>query len=195
MSCIGKNFNLDSRLGLDDCALVANEKQNIQIKDYELFNPIEDCTDRRFDKVALCNNMVITNGYGNSDSCNIDIDSRLRNGGELTNHGILNQKFRKCQDCDDDKDAVENRIKRGNDFGLKRCDVISEVSTLDLQFTPMIPCLSHNIQNAEHIVFNPNKIVWGGQPTRDSLQQKKFLERQGFKFNKKGIAEQACGFS
>ena len=193
MSCIGKNFNLDSRLGLDDCALVANEKQNIQIKDYELFNPIEDCTDRRFDKVALCNNMVITNGYGNSDSCNIDIDSRLRNGGELTNHSILNQKFRKCQDCDDDKDAVENRIKRGNDFGLKRCDVISEVSTLDLQFTPMIPCLSHNIQNAEHIVFNPNKIVWGGQPTRDSLQQKKFLKTQGFKFVD-GVAVNACGF-
>lgn len=194
MSCKGQYFNLDSRLGLDDCALVANEKQNIEIKDYELFNPIEDCTDRTFEKVAECNNMVINNGYGNSNSCNIDIDSRLRNGGEITNHNVLNQKFRKCQECDDDKNAIENRIKRGNDFGLKRCDVISEISTLDLQFTPMIPCLSHNIQNSSHIVFEPSKIVWGGAPTRDSLQQKKFLETQGFKFNKQGITDQACGF-
>ena len=34
--------------------------------------------------VAACNNMVVNNGYGYSDSCNIDNDSRLRNGSDLT---------------------------------------------------------------------------------------------------------------
>jgi hypothetical protein len=36
-------------------------------------------------------------------------------------------------------------------------------------------------------------MVWGGAPTRDSIQQKKFLEQQGFKFTN-GIAERSCGF-
>lgn len=193
MSCIGNNFNLDNRLGLDDCALAANEKQNTKINNYNLFNPIEDCNDRDFEKVAQCNNMIVNNGYGYADSCNIDTDSRLRNGGEITDKSVLNSNFRDCGDCEDAKNMLENNMKRGNDFGLKNCDVVSEVSTLDLQFIPMVPCLAKNIQNPKNIVFDPSKLVWGGAPTRDSIQQKKFLETQGFKFNN-GIAEQSCGF-
>jgi hypothetical protein len=139
--------------------------------------------------------MIVNNGYGYTDGCNVDIDSRLRNGGELTSKNIVNQDFRKCanNDCDMDMKSIENRMRRGNDFGLKRCDVISEVSTLDLQMYPLVPCLSRNIQNPDNLVFDPNKMVWGGAPTRDSLQQKKFLEQQGFKFTN-GIAEKSCGF-
>ena len=92
-----------------------------------------------------------------------------------------------------DMKSIENRMRRGNDFGLKRCDVISEVSTLDLQMYPLVPCLARNIQNPDNIVFDPSKMVWGGAPTRDSIQQKKFLEQQGFKFTN-GIAERTCGF-
>lgn len=193
--CENKNFFLDGRLGLDDCALAANEKQNKSIDDYYLYNPRAGCEDRKFDTVAQCNNMVVNNGFGYTDGCNVDIDSRLRNGGELTSKNIVNQDFRKCanNDCDMDMKSIENRMRRGNDFGLKRCDVISEVSTLDLQMYPLVPCLARNIQNPDNIVFDPNKMVWGGAPTRDSLQQKKFLEQQGFKFTN-GIAEKSCGF-
>ena len=139
--------------------------------------------------------MIVNNGYGVSDSCHIDTDSRLRNGGEYTDNRVLNPDFRKCanNDCDDTMRSLENRMKRGNDYGLKNCDTISEVSTLDLQSTPMVPCLARNIQNPVHIVPDPSKLVWGGAPTRDSLQQKKFLETQGFKFVD-GVAVNACGF-
>ena len=194
--CKNNNFFLDSRLGLDDCSLAANEKQNESINEYYLFNSVnEGCKDKKFNNVAQCNNMVVNNGFGFTDGCNVDIDSQLRNGGELTSKNIVNTDFRKCanNDCDMDMKSIENNMRRGNDFGLKRCDVISEVSTLDLQMYPLVPCLQRNIQNPDNIVFNPDKLVWGGAPTRDSLQQKKFLENQGFKFTN-GIAERACGF-
>ena len=193
--CGNNNFFLDGRLGLDDCALAANEKQNKSIDDYYLFDPRAGCKDRKFENVAQCNNMVVNNGYGYTDGCNVDIDSRLRNGGEITNKNVINQDYRKCanKDCDEDMKDIENRFRRGNDFGLKRCDVISEVSTYDLQVYPLVPCLQRNIQNPDNIVFDPNKVVWGGLATRDSLQQKKFLESQGFRFTN-GIAERSCGF-
>jgi hypothetical protein len=193
--CENRNFFLDGRLGLDDCALAANEKQNVSIDNYYLFDPRDNKEVGKFNEVSACNNMVVNNGYGYSDGSNIDIDSQLRNGSEITNKSVINQEYRRCanNDCDMDMKSIENRMRRGNDFGLKRCDVISEVSTLDLQMYPLVPCLARNIQNPDNIVFDPSKMVWGGAPTRDSIQQKKFLEQQGFKFTN-GIAERSCGF-
>jgi len=194
MSCENRNVHLDNRLGLDDCALAANERQNTKIDNYYLYNPRSDCTKKEYMEVAACNNMVVNNGFGNSDACNIDMDSRLRNGGELTDKQTLNQKYRQCGankgDCEDDVRSLENRMRRGNDFGLKRCDTLSEASTLELQMTPMINCLKSNIQDPNHIVPT---WTWGGEPTRDSLKQKEFLETQGFRFTN-GVAHQACGF-
>jgi hypothetical protein len=195
MYCANRNVNLDNRMGLDDCALAANEKQNKMIDDYYLYNARLDCNDKEYMNIAACNNMVPNNGFGYSDACNIDNDSRLRNGSELTDKKYLNQKFRKCgankfDNCDDDVKSIENRMRRGNDYGLKRCDTLSEASTLDLQFVPMVKCLKDNIQNPNHIVPT---WIWGGEPTRDSLKQKEFLEDQGFRFTN-GIAHQACGF-
>jgi hypothetical protein len=193
--CENRNFFLDGRLGLDDCALAANEKQNVSIDNYYLFDPRDNKGVGKFNEVSACNNMIVNNGYGYSDDSNIDIDSQLRNGSEITNKSVINQEYRRCanNDCDMDMKSIENRMRRGNDFGLKRCDVISEVSTLDLQMYPLVPCLARNIQNPDNIVFDPSKMVWGGAPTRDSIQQKKFLEQQGFKFTN-GIAERSCGF-
>lgn len=193
--CENRNFFLDGRLGLDDCALAANEKQNVSIDNYYLFDPRDNEEVGKFNQVSACNNMIVNNGYGYSDGSNIDIDSQLRNGSEITNKSVINQEYRRCanNDCDMDMKSIENRMRRGNDFGLKRCDVISEVSTLDLQMYPLVPCLARNIQNPDNIVFDPSKMVWGGAPTRDSIQQKKFLEQQGFKFTN-GIAERSCGF-
>lgn len=193
--CENRNFFLDGRLGLDDCALAANEKQNVSIDNYYLFDPRDNKEVGKFNQVSACNNMIVNNGYGYTDGSNIDIDSQLRNGSEITNKSVINQEYRRCanNDCDMDMKSIENRMRRGNDFGLKRCDVISEVSTLDLQMYPLVPCLARNIQNPDNIVFDPSKMVWGGAPTRDSIQQKKFLEQQGFKFTN-GIAERSCGF-
>ena len=195
MSCAKRNFHLDNRLGLDDCALNADEKQNIRINNYELYNPRKDCNNRNFENLAECNNMIVNNGYGVTDSCHIDTDSRLRNGGEYTDNRIINTEIRKCANgnCEDSMNSLENRMRRGNDYGLKNCDTISEVSTLDLQFTPMVPCLAKNIKNPVHYIPDPSLLVRGGAPTRDSLQQKKFLQSQGFKFVD-GVAVNACGF-
>ena len=46
--------------------------------------------------------------------------------------------------------------------------------------------------NSEFVQSVPNW-QWGGDGTRDSLAQKKWLQSQGFKFVN-GVAEQACGF-
>ena len=43
----------------------------------------------------------------------------------------------------------------------------------------MVKCLKDNIQNPNHVVPT---WTWGGEPTRDALKQKEFLENQGFRF-------------
>ena len=71
MACVNRNVNLDNRMGLDDCALAANERQNNRVNNYNLYNPRSDCTNTEYMKVAECNNMIPNNGYGFSDKCNI----------------------------------------------------------------------------------------------------------------------------
>ena len=78
--CENRNFFLDGRLGLDDCALAANEKQNVSIDNYYLFDPRDNKEVGKFNQVSACNNMIVNNGYGYTDGSNIDIDSQLRNG-------------------------------------------------------------------------------------------------------------------
>jgi hypothetical protein len=193
MESLDRKVLNEGRLRLDRCALEENEKQNRRIDDYNLYNPIANCNDRNYEQIAECNNFVPNNGYGYANSCNVDVDSLLRNGKHFTYKNNLNQEFRKCGSghCENDRKMLENRIKRGNDYGLKSCDTISEVSTLDLQFIPMVPCLKRNIQNPNNIVepWGPR----GGHNTSDVLYQKRFLENQGYKFVN-GIAVESCGF-
>lgn len=187
----------ESRLYMDSCALAENEKQNTRIEQYRLFNPKADCRDERHKKIAECNYFNYMNGYGYTDACNVDMDSRMRIGGEITDHKIINEDFRKCgaNVCEDDRKMLENRMRRGNDYGMKSCDTISEINTLELQFTPMIPVLAHNIQYVDNVVepWLKDHIQPIGEGTRDVLQQKKFLESIGYKFID-GIPIQNCGF-
>lgn len=193
MATLNRKVMHDGRLKLDRCALEENEKMNKRIDDYNLYNPIANCSDRNYEQIAECNNFVPNNGYGYANSCNVDIDSLLRNGQHYDgSKKCLNQDFRKCgaNECENDRKMLENRIKRGNDYGLKRCDVLSEASTLDLQYIPMVDCLKRNIQNPNNII---ESWVRGGANTSDVLYQKRFLESQGYKFVN-GIAVESCGF-
>ena len=56
MSCSNRNVNLDNRVGLDDCALAANERQNIKIDEYHLYNPRVDCSDKNY--MGVCSRRV-----------------------------------------------------------------------------------------------------------------------------------------
>jgi hypothetical protein len=189
-----RNVHVDARLKLDECALAANEKTNKRIDEYYQYNPIADCSSKEYMNIAECNNFVPNNGYGYTNGCVVDVDSRLRNGQEINTKFCVNEQYRSCDnggDCNVNMKSLENRMKRGNNFGMKRCDVLSEVDTLDLQLIPLIPCLAHQIQNPNNLV--ESGWVRGGAPTRDVLEQKKFLESQGVKFVQ-GIPENSCGF-
>lgn len=197
MSCSNRVVLRDSRLRLDDCALSERESNNYKIDDYQHFNPAlqYDHLKNDYEDFANCNQMVPTSGMGSTHPELVDVDSKLKIGSEFTMKKVLNQDLRKLGangNPETERLMQENRLKRGNDFGdgTKRCDTLSEASTLDLQLTPMISCLRDNIQN-------PNNIVpiwtWGGDSTRDVLYQKAFLENQGMKFIN-GIPVDSCGF-
>ena len=81
---------------------------------------------------------------------------------------------------------VESVIQGGNltSFGDRACNVLSGV-TIPNFFTPMIPRLSNEVQNTQHIIPEDNSEGWvrGGIPSRDVYKLMDYNKRCD-KFNK-----------
>ena len=186
-----KFLNL-SRLGDDDCAQDARERQNSSMNNYNTYNSFRnDCNSEEFNKkkefAAENPNLRMKMGYGYADKCNVDNDSRLRNDAMLTQTKCKNQLFsRQNQAVPNLSRGVlhpntESRLIHGEDTGQKRpCNVLSEVS-ID-RFTPLVSCLKGQVQNAEHII---PEWTWGGSHSRYEVRDKDYLEKCGYNHNGK----------
>ena len=193
-------FRKEHRIGADDCWKDAELEQSKNIHDYMLFNiyktNVPDCQDelQRLSDFVVENNMHIREGYGNTNSCLIDKDSEVRNNQKITNEKCKSQLdsrvFHAVPDLSHGgfKAELESKLTQGEDTGEKKsCNVLSGKG-LDV-FTPLIPCIKNTVQD-------PNNLVptwtWGGEHTRDHLQQKKFLEQNGYVFDGKVWKKKFC---
>ena len=198
-----KYFDQPHRIGADECNKGADLLQSEKIYDYNSFNfyktNTDDC-DKSVDKMqefAANNFMNIKEGYGYTNSCRVDNDSDLRfktsmstNTKEKTQlfsrtfQGVPNL-FKGTLKADEESKIIQG-VYSGNE---KSCRQTSE-KPYDT-FVPMINCLKDNIQN-------PNNIIpswqWGGEGTRDTVQQKTFLEKNGYVKEGTNWSKKQCRF-
>jgi hypothetical protein len=182
---------LDSKnYSTDCCAREAKDAQKEQMIDWRLYKnfyipcetPKMHSPDFQYDHVNLRAGI----GYGVSDGCEIDQDSKLRNNTEaLTRDRCKIQLFQRVfQGCPNLKPALEDP---GSELKF-----VEGVSTTSLEGTvlsckkqlmerdlshriPLVDCMK-DIQDPTHIVP-----VWvrGGDPTRDFVRRKEFMNRCG----------------
>jgi hypothetical protein len=191
-----KVFRHEHRIGSDECSINARDLQNQSHEYYKMFNfyptNVEQCDTevKKLQDFSFENNTVIRDGYGYANACVVDNDSKIRNGGQITNERFKTQLDSRVFKAVPSLNrgglvpALESRLVQGEDTAQKRsCNVLSEVSTQQYVFLPMIDCLRDNVQNPTNIVPS---WTWGGEPTRDVVRQQKFLEEQGYVFD--GVA-------
>jgi len=187
-------FDLQARLGADECAINARDLQNNSIDKYTKFNSYvtnrAKCGKEEDDlrKFAAINHVTFKDGLGFTNQCRVDNDSQLRNGSKWTHDRARIQLYpRVFQGVPDfshggSAPVLESRLVQGEDTAAKRsCNVLAEVN-ID-RFDPLIKCMSDNVQNPDNIVPT---WTWGGEPTRDTVRQRKFLEANGYMFD--GVA-------
>ena len=55
----------------------------------------------------------------------------------------------------------------------------------DYHLTPMVKCLSDNVQNTDHIIDENHGWVRSGVPSRQMIRNKDYLEKCGYKYDGK----------
>ena len=186
------NFDKQHRIGNDECWKTAQQTQSDKIENYYLFNPyktnVENCKEKEdtLREFMSENHMNYKEGYGNTNSCHVDDDTKLRNNSEITHGKCKNQLSTRLFTSGPDlsvggfEPILESRITQGEStFIDKACESYRGKGFNTM--TPMLSCLEKEVQNPEHIIPT---WVRGGESTRDHMKQKKFLEKNGYVFDK-----------
>jgi hypothetical protein len=184
-----KYFNKDHVLGSDECAIDSYNQQNARLESYMLFNMYRantlDCGEevQKLKDFATENHMTFRDGYGTTNACQIDNDSevRIQPSEHIRGKGknqMFTRTFQAIPNLGRGEINVENEsiIQQGE---ITFDDFDCQGKALDV-FTPMLKCLSDNIQDPNNIVESWTR---GGETTRDTLKQKDFLEKNGYQFD------------
>ena len=126
-------------------------------------------------------------GYGFTDDCLVDEDSKLRiNPSGMTSDRCKIQLFERIfQGCPDLKPGVadpgmELMVQQGtNNQQVEGIFVPCKKALMEVQTyhpTPLVECM-RDVQDPNHIV---PAWTWGGEPTRDYVRRKEFLNRCGY---------------
>ena len=194
---MSRQFVLESRIRTDKCAQLAREQQNTSIDNYYLFNSYamtnpSDCSASNAGSAAAqvqafadANYTVYRDGFGYTSACRIDEDSKLRNDSQMTHDRLKSQMFPRIFQAVPNfarggfVPNVESRLVQGEyTVNQNSCTRLSE-KDFD-RFMPLIQCLNDNVQNPNHII---PQWTWGGEPTRDTVRQSRFLEEHGYQFD------------
>lgn len=175
----------------DCCAKEAKDAQNEQISGWTLYQylpvPCETPKMRSPDFQYEHPNLRARIGYGVADDCVVDQYSSLRNDPkQLTRDRCKVQLFERVfQGVPNLKPTVDDPGKElpiqqglstttldGVKFACKK--TIMEEPTY--KFIPMLDCVK-TVQEPEHVVESWTR---GGEPTRDYVRRKEFLNRCGY---------------
>ena len=179
-------FELENRIGIEDCSLVNKELVNKSISDHMLYNMFftNDCQKDNEKMVQFMTdnpNLHYRDGYGMTSSCFIDDDSILRNKSHITHDKTKIQLCTRWDQAAPDLGRgglvpnVESKLRSAEDTSFIRdCDRISE-KYFDRNI-PLIGCLAPTIQNPRHIIM---PFTRGGDITRNYIFDEKCAFRTG----------------
>jgi hypothetical protein len=185
-----QTFDNNHRLVDDSCAKTAREFQNDYFNNYNVFNfyPTNslECADakKQIDDFTTDNHVNMMDGYGTVNQCNIDTDSKLRNGvtwshDHRSKRQLSSRIFKDIPDLSKGSFVpnIESKLVQGEDTSTRKsCNVLSEKSLFGHHMIPLVDCLKNTIQDPAHIIMDN----WGGISTRDSVRQEDFLKEQGY---------------
>lgn len=187
-----KNIFLDSKnYSTDCCAKEAKDAQNEQLENYFLYQylPIQcKSPNMRSPEFQYDHpNLRARIGYGLADDCVIDQYSSLRNDPkQLTRDRCKIQLFERIfQGCPHLKPTVEDP---GDELPLQQGLSTTTIEGVQLsckkaimeqptyKFVPLVDCMK-DIQDPKNVVEGWTR---GGDPTRDYVRRKEFLNRCGY---------------
>jgi hypothetical protein len=152
------------------------------------FNFYNACEGReKLREFSSDNHLVYMDGFGSAKDCTVVDDSKIRYGWEMTNKRGNQQLPKRVFTAIPDlgrgsfNPQLEDTVKQGEDTNTRKtCDNLSEASLLKYTMTPLLDCIRGTIQDPDNIVPS---WTWGGENTRDTVNQKAFLEQQGYAFD------------
>ena len=131
-------------------------------------------------------------GWTSIKGCNVDNDSKLRNSRNLTNLKVINQLNERpyltvpYMGRGAGNIVVETRLGPGEDtFQQRPCNTLAGFDMTDYHLTPMVKCLSDNVQHTDHIIDENHGWVRSGVPSRQMIRNKDYLEKCGYKYDGK----------
>lgn len=133
-------------------------------------------------------------GYGwtSNKGCNVDNDSKLRNANNLTNPRLVQQLFQRPYSTvpymgrGEGNTCVESNLRSSEDtYQNRQCNTLSGIY-VD-RFVPQIPCIKDNVQNPKNLIQEDTNNTWvrGGQPSRQIIRNRDYLNKCGFQYNGK----------
>jgi len=193
-----KNLNINSKANhhYDQCFVEHQHNQSIRPGLYHMSNFHDsNCEAPNTQELSLEQPAVnYRDGYGWTSmfGCNVTNDSQLRNAKNLTNPKLVQQLNPRnigsvpYMGRGFGNIGVESVLQPGEDTNQsKSCNTCSGVNIN--RFVPMINCLEKNVQKADNIIQEVNDESWvrGGQPSRQLIRDKRYLERCGYLDNGK----------
>jgi hypothetical protein len=134
-----------------------------------------------------------TDGHGwtSIKGCNVDNDSKLRNARNLTNLNVIHQLHERpylsvpYMARGAGNIVLETRLIGEDTYQQRPCNTLAGYDMTEYNMTPMVKCLSDNIQNPSHIIQEDHGWVNGGVPSRQMIRNKDYLEKCGYSYNGK----------
>lgn len=183
---MSSSFLASKNYSTDCCAKEARDAQNEQMANWRLYKDfLVDCEmpnmrspEFQYDHV----NLRASIGYGVAGGCEIDQDSKLRNNpSAMTSDKCKIQLFRRIfQGCPNLKPVITDHGEEQSliEGASTTCDpdFIYKKQLMELNLshiTPLVDCMK-DVQNVAHIVPNWTR---GGDPTRDFVRRREFMNR------------------
>ena len=167
-------FDYSTNLSADTCAILARDRENESIQEYNTNNLYyTDCKSikqlENFSSEHFGGSFF--NGYGNPNSCVIDIDSKMKQMDKMRGPDRRQLSTRTFQGVPNFNKGVpvpntEYFLINGQDTSVYReCDRLTE-RNYD-RFTPLTPCMQSFIENEAEVIPMLNRI---GSDSRELLR-------------------------
>lgn len=187
-------YDFGNRVRQDSCALNVRENENKSMFGYRVYNTynIDACENKNKELtefIAENPNLRYREGYGFGNPCLIDNDSKMRNMSTWTNvreKQQLNVRFFHAVP-DVSRGAfvpnTESLLKSGglDTTEARQCDRVTE-KDFD-RFVPFNNCMSSFVHTQAKVT--PDWAAQFGEPSRDLVRSKEFLESCGYRYDGK----------
>ena len=137
-------FDNEHRLGNDRCWIEGQNKQSQEINDYYLYNPYKTnvikCTEseKKLREFMVENKKHYREGYGVTNACHVDTDSKLRTESKVLTHGkcknqLSTRIFQAVPDLSHGgfESLLESRLTQGQLTGEKKSCEITNASSFE----------------------------------------------------------------